>query len=99
MTSSYYLTASNTNSNDHVDKSKSKSRMSINISTHAAISFSHAGTKGRPKQQEKEKNEVTRELRDDDSRNRDTPNNKPPRKRLRVNRNKRYNCAQYRYVL
>ena len=48
------------------------------------------GTKGRPKQQEKEKSEVTRELRDDDSRNRDTPNNKPPRKRLRVNRNKRY---------
>lgn len=45
-------------------------------------------TKGRPKQQEKEKSEVTRELRDDDSRNRDTPNNKPPRKRLRVNRNK-----------
>ena len=52
--------------------------------------ISHAGTKGRPKQQEKEKTEVTRELRDDDSRNRDTPNNKPPRKRLRVNRNKRY---------
>lgn len=60
--------------------------MSINRNTR----IFHAGTKGRPKQQEKEKSEVTRELRDDDSRNRDTPNNKPPRKRLRVNRNKRY---------
>ena len=62
----------------------------MSINRNAGISFSHAGTKGRPKQQEKEKSEVTRELRDDDSRNRDTPNNKPPRKRLRVNRNKRY---------
>lgn len=44
-------------------------------------------SKGRPKN-EKEKNELTRELRDD-SRSRDTPNDKPPRKRLRVNRNKR----------
>lgn len=55
-----------------------------------------AGTKGRPKQHEKEKSEVTRELRDDESRNRDTPNNnKPPRKRLRVNRNKRLYTAYY----
>jgi len=49
--------------------------------------FLTGSSKGRPKN-EKEKNEITRELRDDDK-SRDTPNNKPPRKRLRVNRNKR----------
>jgi len=50
--------------------------------------FLTGSSKGRPKN-EKEKNEQpTRELRDDDK-NRDNPNNKPPRKRLRVNRNKR----------
>ncbi|XP_065888708.1 inhibitor of growth protein 4-like [Dysidea avara] len=57
-----------------------------NTNSNDHLDKSKRSSKGRPKN-EKEKNELTRELRDDDK-SRDTPNNKPPRKRLRVNRNK-----------